>query len=380
MIFYILIFLSIIILYYQTPGWQGKNKKVLRLIFIFLALFVGLSDMLGGYDRYIYGALFDNLADCRVSDRSIFDSIIYDKYRKEFGYVFVNYAFSLITSNRYIFILLLTIGVYYFIYKAIATESNNYLFATILFLGTFFFFTFTYLRQVMGVAVLWYSYRFIRNRKLWKFLVCLAIAVSFHNSLIIFFPAYWFGHRMLPRNWALIICFIALGLGLSGIPSTLFDIYGSATDSAGRANTYINDTSGFRFIYVVEVIVFLFYIFTNYDNLLRSKGNFFFFNCAICFCCILLIFCKSENGGRLSWPFLLGLICCLSNNTSFYKTTARTISLIVLCFVLYARILFGWGILLSPYKTFLEDGVRYDDYIHKKYEYDHNYDYNKFYR
>ena len=28
-----------------------------------LALFVGLADMFGGYDRYIYGEVFDSIAD-----------------------------------------------------------------------------------------------------------------------------------------------------------------------------------------------------------------------------------------------------------------------------------------------------------------------------
>ena len=45
-----------------------------------LALFVGMSDMLGGYDRYIYGELFDNIADITKSKGTYKDAYIYVLY------------------------------------------------------------------------------------------------------------------------------------------------------------------------------------------------------------------------------------------------------------------------------------------------------------
>ena len=39
-----------------------------------------------------------------------------------------------------------------------------------------------------------------------------------------------------------------------------------------------------------------------------------------------------------------------------------------------------WGVLLYPYKSFFTNGIRKGDSIEMKYEYDHNYDYDKFYR
>lgn len=48
-------------------------------------------------------------------------------------------------------------------------------------------------------------------------------------------------------------------------------------------------------------------------------------------------------------------------------------------FVLYMRILTGWGMLVMPYKTFLTDGFRKGDETYERYEYDHAYDNDKFY-
>lgn len=56
--------------------------------------------------------------------------------------------------------------------------------------------------------------------------------------------------------------------------------------------------------------------------------------------------------------------------------------LIVVSLVLYVRVYSSWNSykMLYPYKTFLTNGYRVDDPIRDSYEYDHNYDYNKFYR
>ena len=73
MFLYLIIFLVAIVTYYSSfgHGYQtDKQKLALVAMFAFLALFVGFSDMLGGYDRYIYGELFDDTADM-VSDLSI---------------------------------------------------------------------------------------------------------------------------------------------------------------------------------------------------------------------------------------------------------------------------------------------------------------------
>ena len=63
MIIYIILFLIPVILYFYYKDNKQVSYKPFLFFFISLAIFVGLGDMLGGYDRYIYGDLFDNLAD-----------------------------------------------------------------------------------------------------------------------------------------------------------------------------------------------------------------------------------------------------------------------------------------------------------------------------
>ena len=105
-------------------------------------------------------------------------------------------------------------------------------------------------------------------------------------------------------------------------------------------------------------------------------------NLAFIFCAVLLIFSRSENGGRLSWYFLIGIFSVLSYFASRkrIKTSAYNFTLVSMCVVLFVRIVISWGVLLSPYKTFFTPGFRDGDFIHHIYEYDKKYDEDKFYK
>ena len=61
MIIYFLFFFLILYINVLATG-EGYNKvRNLTYSFILLAVFVGVFDILGGYDRYIYGELFQCL-------------------------------------------------------------------------------------------------------------------------------------------------------------------------------------------------------------------------------------------------------------------------------------------------------------------------------
>jgi len=119
----------------------------------------------------------------------------------------------------------------------------------------------------------------------------------------------------------------------------------------------------------------------NYSFLSNSKKDLVMQNALLAFCAILLLFVKSLNGGRLGWHYLIGVIATFSNlnyRLSITKSTKTIIAVISL--VLFIRILVQWDYMLSPYKTFLTNGVRDYDPVYDKYEYDQNYAIDKFYR
>lgn len=363
------------------PQKTAKNTAYLACWMIGLALFVGISDMLGGYDRYIYGELFDELADIRQEGRNVLTAYIFQLYPTELGYVYFNVLLSYFTANRYIFIFVVTLFIYLLYYINIKRYATDYRIALLLFFGLLFFFTFTYLRQMIGVGIAGLSFKYIYERKLWKFALVVLIAASFHNSALILLPAYFIPAKKFSIGVVMVVMILCLFIGISGISSSLFEAYSSTSGLEERTTQYLEDTSGFRIAYLLEAVFFLWVILANYRKIGKDKQQVVLLNLALTFCAILLLFIRSENGGRLGWYFVLALIGTLTVvlSTSLKDVLNKLIVYAVVVF-LYVRIVLGWGVLLTPYKTFFTNGIREGDFIYEKYEYNPNYADDKFHR
>lgn len=380
MIIYIILFLIPAILYFYYKDNKQASYKPFLFFLIFLALFVGLSDMLGGYDRYIYGELFDNLADQLKAGTPIISSDINQAYSTEFGYIGFNWAIAHITSNRYIFIFLYTICMYAIILHSFRKYAKNYPLASILFMALVFYFSFTYLRQMFAAAIIGQSIRYIIERKFLKYCAIILAAFSFHNSAIIFFPMYFIANRKYSKAHILLLMSVCFVIGVSGITSGLYNLFDDISSRGVHADYAVQGDA--RIAYILEAGFFLFFLIKSYQYLPDTKQSIVLYNIALAFCAILLLFIRSENGGRLSWYFIYGLIFSLTqlSTTNYGKKIKMGLQLSIVGFVLFLRILTSWGVLLCPYKTFFTNGHRENDYIFERYEYDYNYDKDKFYK
>lgn len=380
MIIYIILFLIPVIFFFYYKDNKQASYKPFLFFLIFLALFVGLSDMLGGYDRYIYGELFDNLADQLKAGTPIISSDINQAYSTEFGYIGFNWAIAHITSNRYIFIFLYTICMYAIILHSFRKYAKNYPLASILFMALVFYFSFTYLRQMFAAAIIGLSIRYIIERKFLKYCAIILAAFSFHNSAIIFFPMYFIANRKYSKAHILLLMSVCFVIGVSGITSGLYNHFDDISSRGVHADYAVQGDA--RIAYILEAGFFLFFLIKSYQYLPDTKQSIVLYNIALAFCAILLLFIRSENGGRLSWYFIYGLIFSLTqlSTTNYGKKIKMGLQLSIVGFVLFLRILTSWGVLLCPYKTFFTNGHRENDYIFERYEYDYNYDKDKFYK
>lgn len=380
MAIYILLFFIPVFLYFYYNKKQQIPYKPFIIFFVALALFVGLGDMLGGYDRYIYGDLFDNLADGLKVGISTSSSRLFIAYHSEFGYVGLNWLIAHITNNRYIFIFCYTICMYAIIIECFKKYAKNYYLASILFMALVFFFSFTYLRQMFAAAIIGLSIKYIIERKFLRFCVILLVAFSFHNSAIIFFPMYFIANKKYSRSKILIIMFICFIVGITGITSSFYNFYDELSIRESHDDYALQQST--RIAYILEAGLFLYYLILTHRDLTSEKKDIVLYNIALGFCAILLLFIRSENGGRLSWYFVYGLIFSLTQlaTTSYGRKTKMGLQLSIISFLLFFRILISWGVFVYPYKTFFTNGHRENDYIFNKYEYDDGYDRDKFYR
>ena len=381
---YLLLFFIVFLFYYNSSRFRDKDQLLfLKLYMVGLAMFVGLSDMLGGYDRYIYGAHFDYMADLvQVQNYSAaYNALFTEGKSTEWGFASTYLVLSFFTRNRYIYILMLTILMYTLLFKSFKRYLNDYPMGIMLFMGLWFFFTFTYLRQVMACSIAWLSIKYVLNRDFKRYLLLFVVAYLMHNSAIVFFPLYFVPIKKYSKDIVIVVMTILGVIGITNVAGGMFNVFGEVIGVEERTQMYA-DSSAFRFEYIIEAVLFLFLILSNYDSFKRNnKQDIVLLNMSLFFCGILLLFCMNTQGGRLSWFYMIGLIATLTRVFKSKKPLSNdSIVIMAISLLLYTRIVFSWGVLLLPYKTFLTNGVRANDFIWENYEYDHNYDENKLYR
>jgi hypothetical protein len=384
MLIYIALFVSSVIIYLMTFKKGSQSRLILAGYLAVIAIFVGVADMLGGYDRYIYGALFDEVSEMMRDGQNVLTSQLFMLYPKEVGYDFLNVAIGFFTQNRYVFIFVVTVIIYINVFFSLQKYTDNYPFATILFMGMWFFFTFTYLRQVLAASVAWLAIQFAISRKPWKFFSIVFLAFLIHNSAIIFAPIYFLPMKKMNWQTVIVIMAVCLLIGITNVSDALFAKFGALSGTENRTGQYVTEEgNGFRIEYLFEAVVFLGYILMRYKDIADDKAHLMMLNMALVFCAILLIFIKSDNGGRLSWFFIIGIISTLTYlATNDKEISIYSLSLILMTSLLFLRVLTSWGSIgiLYPYKTFFTDGFREGDTTHEVYEYDSSYDVDKFYK
>ena len=86
---YLLIFFIPVIAYY-AQGRNTQQKSFLIIYMMFLAFFVGMSDMFGGYDRYIYSDIFDGIANVTTRHGSYSANDVFRYFPSERGSIYLN--------------------------------------------------------------------------------------------------------------------------------------------------------------------------------------------------------------------------------------------------------------------------------------------------
>jgi len=381
MFIYLLILIIVTVVTLQAINREQYSASTIWWLMMGLGVFVGISDMLGGYDRYIYCELFDSMANVIKAEGNPWTTMTFTLYRTEPLWGAYNVLVGQFTQNRYVFIFITTMIIYVALTISILKYTNRSSLVILAFMGLWFFFTFTYLRQVLACSVAWLALDYAVKRKPLPFFAIVFLGICIHNSAAVLLPLYFIPPVQYRPGLVIIVLLLCLGLGLTPFPDALFGGYGQMAGAEDRVGT-ISSEAGFRYAYLMEAVVFAGLILLNYDKFEDcGKRQTLMMNMALFFCCVLLVFVRSENGGRLGWGFMIGLFSTMAYLATVKRSvTPITGTVIVMFILLYLRILMAWGILLYPYKTFFTDGHRIGDPIYEHYEYDYKYDADKFYK
>jgi len=140
-----------------------------------------------GTDYFSYKAIYDNYS--RV------EFIPFTKLSIEYGFYLINYLASQVFNGFYGVLFLSSLITLSFIFLAINKFIYQISITFALFITYFVFYPpmLNAIRQMIAVAIAMYSYHFIIERKLLKYIFCIIIASFFHYTALICIPFYLLG-------------------------------------------------------------------------------------------------------------------------------------------------------------------------------------------
>ena len=193
---FIVVFLVMILYSFaEINGNRRYSKLVMMVLGVVLTLLSGLRKNVGAdYPQYkeMYSLYFPTMVDYgELFDKALFRESVVEI---EWLYALTNkLVFDFTGVEFHIFTLILATFLIGVKFATIYKNSEAPVFALLFyFIPTFFIADCGHVRQGMGMTVLLFAFKYIKERKVWMYLLCVYIAFGFHKSSIIFLPAYWF--------------------------------------------------------------------------------------------------------------------------------------------------------------------------------------------
>lgn len=212
------IFITIFLLlsigsYREVFGSDEKKGTVLWIAGILIVIAVGFRVNVGA-DYPVYKQLFTDFS-IYATYGDVWDKALFRPNTMEIEWIFVlinkivfdlGFPFYIVT----LIMAMITVSLKFTtIYKNVEFPALAVLFY---FMPIMFFEDSGQMRQGIGIAVSVASFKFIKERNLPMFLLCMYIALGFHKTSIVFLPAYWI--VKIPMNstrifWVLILAVLS---------------------------------------------------------------------------------------------------------------------------------------------------------------------------
>lgn len=175
----------------------------------------------------------------------------------EVGFFALNWIVSRFTNDPTPVFLFCSAVFFGFLYAAIMKESSHPVLSVFLLFGMSHLFIFmNATRQMTAVAVLPFSLRYIEERKLGPFLVCVALAWTFHASSILFVLMYWFPKAKIniPVCLLSVLCFFLFRTQIAGFANSII----AQTQYAGYIGSVFDTGKTGNVVIAMNTVVLLF--------------------------------------------------------------------------------------------------------------------------
>lgn len=199
MIFYFAVFstlgfLSFIEIFFKV---DKKAKRLIEILIVLSCIIISAvrGDGAGDYENYrrlfestnVHVSLLTSIAqpNMRLSE-PIYSSLNY--IIKFFG---GNFQTLVVFEAVFVNLIVYYITKYIFTDDAISIKTKDYTITVFFIMWSLGLYNIIVIRQTMAVVVCWYSIKYIKNKNLKRYMICLLIAACLHESEIFWLPAYW---------------------------------------------------------------------------------------------------------------------------------------------------------------------------------------------
>lgn len=193
-IFFILGLFSILEVFY----FKKKESYRIFIFFSFILFFLSFVRWENGADWSYYYSFF------KKSNIWFLDSEF------EFGFARIN-EFVRIYFNNFSILLFFLGGILFLFQTKAIINFSPYPITSIFLLWSVSFGNIFFVRQTIATVILFYSVRFIQEKRIIPFFLLIMLAILFHRSSLIFFFAYWIYHlklRPITMFLLVLICLI----------------------------------------------------------------------------------------------------------------------------------------------------------------------------
>lgn len=341
--YYLIIFITLCIFaLVEQSSVDQKRKNVLFFIsYLMLMLTAGLRYETGG-DWTSYTQIFTTIEpidEVLSGNRQYFDWMA----GLEVGYKYLNSICKSIADNVQLLFFVVAIIISTFIFKGIKRYSPYPILGVLVYFGILFFaLDMIVLRQGIAAAIMFFGYRYIEDKKFWRFLIVCCFASLFHISALIGVFIYFVVRPRYP-NWLLVtlgVVFVGMLVfqvkWMGGIATSIL----STQVDEGVAEKLVTYTQreayatsrGITLGLLVNVIVFIILIVRR-----KSLESQRYFNVFLnLFVLYLFVYCCLsefvEVGNRLKYYFMISFVVLIPQIVaSFEEYRLRAISFACAC-------------------------------------------------
>ena len=185
-----------------------KNDKYLIFALIPIFLILAFRNETMGADTGTYVRHFLNTINTPLDS-------IFANSRMEVGYLIFVKLITCITHNQLIYQIICVLFMIYGLYSFLKELKINDALVFIYFYCTLgvFFFMFTGTRQCLAMGICLFSYKFLKQKQYFKFLLCVLLAYYFHKSAVLFIIVLFIYNRKVSSINIIVYSIAALVIG-----------------------------------------------------------------------------------------------------------------------------------------------------------------------